>query len=495
MKKLLLQVLLLGILFTSCSKDEDPILDKKETTETRNLEVESFIYRAMDYWYLYEAEIPELQDGHFKTTSEKNDYLASFDSPEDLYKDLQASHDKYSFMTDDYVALSKLLRENVSKINGMDYGLYLFSETSDKIYGWVRYVLPNTSAEEQGIKRGDLFTEIDGQELTTNNYRDLLKDATYQVRISKIVDNTITPTDKVVNLVGTEAAEDPIFITKVFEREGKKIGYLMYNGFSPAFDQQLNDVFGDFKNQNITDLILDLRYNSGGDAMTALDLASMITGQFNDEVLVRFRYNEHIQAEMVKYQPEDLVFKFDSKIRTGEAINSLNLTEVYILTTKGSASASELVINGLKPYIKVMQIGWDTSGKYMGSYTLHDSENFTAKNANPNHTYAIQPLVFKYENKEGVSDFVNGLSPNIRVYEDLGKLGTLGEPSEDLMLRMALNSVLGKEDLAGDFETSAFMKSSEAGAFKLIGESDMFKPNYQRMYIDILPEIPVQEKE
>ena len=490
MKKLFIPFVAFIGIFTSCSKDELPEEktqpNPEPTVTAADIEVESFIYRAMDFWYLYEAEIPELQDGHFSKTSEKNQYLASFDSPEALYKDLQASHDEFSFMTADYVALTKLLRENVSMINGMDYGLYLYSNDSDKVFGWVRYVLPNSSAEEKGVKRGDIFTEIDGQQLTRSNL-DLLRDGTYQVRFANRSSNgDITPTERVVSLTGVEAAENPVFLTKVFEREGKRIGYLMYNGFSPAFDQQLNNAFGDFKAQNVTDLILDLRYNSGGDVFTAVDLASMITGQFNNEILIRYQYNDKRQSEIARYYPENLIRKFDSEISTGEAINSLNLSEVYVITTGSSASASELLINGLEPYINVVKVGMNTSGKYMGSYTLHDSENFTVKNANPNHTYAIQPLVFKFANKNGVSDFKDGLFPDIRVLETLDNLGTLGDPSE-FMLKIALNSILGKEDLTADYESSAQMRSSEKSSYKMIGESDMFKPNYQRLYDQTVP--------
>ena len=490
MKKLFIPFVAFITLFASCSKEEIPEEKLQPNPEpavtAADIEVESFIHRAMDFWYLYEAEIPELQDGYFTSTSKKNEYLASFDAPKDLYDDLQASHDRFSFMTDDYVELRKQIDENISKINGMDWGIYLFSEESDKVFGWVRYVLPNSSAEEQGVKRGDFFTEVDGQTLTLNNWRDLLKDGTYKLRISELIENTITPTDKVVNLVSVEAQEDPILVSKVIEREGKRIGYLMYNGFSPAFDEKLNNVFAEFKAQNITDLVLDLRYNGGGNGETAKDLASMITGQFEGDVLIRNQYNDLVQSQLEQYYPESLTLKFDSELRTGEAINSLNLSEVYVLTTGSSASASEVVIHGLGPYINVVQIGQNTSGKYQGSNTFYDSPNFGLEEANPNHRYAIQPLISKYANKNGVSDFADGLIPDIEIYEDLGNLGVLGDPSET-MFNAAINAILGNTQ-ASDYESSAIMKGAERGEIKIIGESGMFKPVFQRLYLDNLPE-------
>lgn len=482
-------MLLLGVLFVSCSKDDAPAEEMEKSgseVEEKDIEVESFIFAGMDEIYLYEAEVPELQDGFFTTAEAKKTYLASHSSPKALYEDLQPSHDNFSFMTEDYVALYKLLNSGVSGTTGMNYGLTRFSN-SDDIYALVRYVMPGSSADEQGIKRGDFFTEINGESLNLDNYQRLLGLGSYSVRIAKLDGNTIKQTDKVVDLVKVEVAEDPVLLHKVYEMEGKKIGYLMYTSFTPDFDAKLNEVFADFQNQGVTDLILDLRYNGGGDVETATDLASMITGQLEKKVLIKYQYNEKYQTYFKNYRPEVLVKTFDNEIRTGEAINSLNLTELYVLTTGSSASASELVIHGLKPYINVVQIGTNTTGKYQASTTLYDSPNFGMRDddgnvhVNPNHNYAIQPLILKYFNSQGESDFDEGLFPNVEVYEDPANMGVLGDPSETL-LKAAINHILG----IGQEEVSASVKQFQQN-MKVIGESDMFKPNYQRMYIDDLP--------
>ena len=106
-----------------------------------------------------------------------------------------------------------------------------------------------------------------------------------------------------------------------------------------------------------------------------------------------------------------------------------------MLTTRNSASASELMINSLKPYIAVIQIGTATGGKYQASITIYDSPNFRRENVNPNHTYALQPLVFKSANKDGVSDYDNGLEPSVTLSEDIGNLGILGDVNEPLLAR------------------------------------------------------------
>ena len=478
MKKLFAPLLLIASLTLSCAKEELP-KDEKEITDpkepTEDLQVEQFIYEVMEDIYLYEAEVPELQDDYFKSEAALDDYLGSFESPFDLYEDLQAVHDKFSFMTDDYVALEKMFN-GVTKSNGMDFGLAYMSSDSDKVIGYVNYVVKGSSAEEQGIERGDVFTKVNGTQLTSGNYVDLLySGATYTINKGRLVNGEVVWSDQEVSLTGEELSEDPVHVSKVLETEGREIGYLMYNGFfgTPEFDTKLNAAFGDFKAQGVTDLILDLRYNSGGHVMTAIDLAGMITGQFEDEVLIKVRYNDKYQS---LYSPESYLVRFDSKIQTGEALNSLNLNRVFVITSSRSASASELVINGLEPYINVVQIGENTAGKFQVSNTFYDSPDGGREGASTEHTYAVQPLIAKYANAEGKTDFFDGLVPDIAIEEHPANLGILGDPSERL-LQAALNAALGKSQ-----ETMATSKQME-NQFKVIGNSEMFKPSYQRMIL------------
>jgi carboxyl-terminal processing protease len=168
----------------------------------------------------------------------------------------------------------------------------------------------------------------------------------------------------------------------------------------------------------------------------------MITGQFNGQVFGKQQWNAKAQTYFEANDPQDLYNYFTTTIGNGQAINSLNLTKIYVLTSKSTASASELVINGLKPYMTVVQLGDVTVGKNVGSVTLYDSENFGKSSANPNHKYAMQPLVLKIVNKVGFGDYTNGLNPDNPYVENFANLGVIGDANEPLF-KLAIDRILG----------------------------------------------------
>ena len=278
--------------------------------------------------------------------------------------------------------------------------------------------------------------------MTDDNYRTLLfsNDETYTVNLADYsCDNsglvTITPNGQSVTLNKTALEENPLYLNTVITQGTHNIGYLMYNGFYANYDNQLNAAIGNLAAQNVTDLVLDLRYNSGGSVNTAVKLASMITGQFTGQLFARQQWNAKAQAYYLNNNPGALQNKFIG------GLNGLNLNKVYILTTKGTASASELVINCLKPYVEVVQIGDITTGKNVGSITLYDSPTFAKTNVNPNHKYAMQPIVLKIVNKNNFGDYTTGINPTILLPENLNNMGTLGSVNEPL-LNVAINQII-----------------------------------------------------
>lgn len=478
--RLLFLLFFSALVIVGCHDDMDDII-----RPTGELDIKNFIWRGMNNIYLYKNDVPNLADNRFADQEELNEFLNTFSSPEDLfYNGLVASEDDFSFLVDDYIELEKSL-DGIRVSNGMQYGLRRYSENSDQVLGYVRYVLPNTSAEEKGITRGMLFHTVDGVQLTVENFARLLEPETYTIGLAQIEDGVISSTGETITLEKEEYTTNPVFIAKIIPTENAKVGYLMYNGFTSTFDQVLNDTFGLFKAENITHLVLDLRYNGGGSVETANDLASMITGQFTDRVFYTEQWNEEYQNYFLENDPEALINRFNSKIRTGAQINSLNLNEVYVLTTLRTASASELLINGLEPYITVVQIGSSTTGKFQASTTLYDSPDFRRSDANPGHTYAIQPLIYKTLNAVGKTDYFNGLPPDIEVFEDIQNLGILGDPQEPL-LNAALRDI---EGLSQDFSTS-----KRRATLSDIGESGMNEYLYQNMYSE-QQTIPVQQKD
>lgn len=480
-KNLTLLFALFALVLTSCSKEEEifeenQTLEVERTTQAGELEVEEFIWAGLNEIYLYKSDVTELSDDYFRTDDEKSTFLEGYVSPEELFTDLKSSRDRFSFLTDNYHELEDSFKGISSSIAGMEFGLGRVSG-SNYIFGFLQYIIPGTSAADAGLTRGTVFTEVNGQKLTLNNFQDLMK-GSFTINIGKIENNTIKMTGETVTLNHSSYTTNPVHMVKTLNVDGRKIGYLMYNSFVADFDDELNDAFAQLKSEGISDLILDLRYNGGGSVESAVDLASMITGQFEGEIFMKEQWNEKYQNYYEANNPEGLVNRFNGKIRTGAAINSLNLSRVYVLTSGSTASASELVINGLKPYIDVVQIGDNTTGKFQASVTLYDSDDFGKEGASPNHTYALQPLVFKSANAAGKSDYENGLAPNVKYVESVSNLGTLGDPSEPL-LESALNHITGKAQTA----------QKRADNFTQVGESGMHQVTFQRMYLDKVPEV------
>lgn len=461
-KKLFALLLAVSFVFVSCFKDNDDTL-----TPASTLDIQNFIWRGLNFFYLYKADTPELANDAFADQTELDAFLTGFDTPEALFDFLLSSQDNFSILVDDYVALENAL-SGITLNNGMEFGLVFYPDGSGNVFGYVRYVLPNTDAESKGVMRGMIFNTVDGTQIDQLNFRDLLEPDSYTIGLATFDGTDITPTGESIDLVKTEYTENPIFIRRTLTVEGQQVGYLMYNAFTAEFDGQLNDAFATFQADGITELVLDLRYNSGGSVESSKDLSSMITGQFNGQVYFTEEWNADRQDEFASPGI------FDSTIRTGDAINSLNLSRVYVLTTGRTASASELLINGLDPYIDVIQVGETSEGKFQASFLLYDAPApaFSRSQANPNHTYAMLPLVFKTVNADGVTDFVDGLFPDISLNEDFTNLGVLGEPTEPL-LEAALDDMFGTPS-----------PQRNVVPLEVLSESKASSPVYQIMIAD-----------
>lgn len=434
-------VLLMAITFYNCSSE------KEQTPQ--EIEVHTFAWKGLNAYYLWQSSVLELQDNYFNNQNELNSFLAAYDSPESLFESLlNRPTDRFSWMVEDYTALENSF-QGINESTGMEFGLKRYKDNDTKVYGYVRYVVPNSSAAINNVERGMIFNAVNGTQLTDTNYNSLLFDsnANLNIELASYNDGNPISNGTFINLTKEQVVENPVAIYNVIPENGKKIGYLLYNQFSSTYDAQLNAAFNFFKAENIDELIVDLRYNGGGSVKTATYLGSMITGQFDEQVYSKEVWNEKVQNAISEdrflnyFTDEILNFDQNENIVLQEPINSLNLTKAYFIVTGSTASASELVINSLRAYIDVAIIGTTTVGKQVGSVTLYDSENLTKTgvNLNPNHTYAIQPIVLEISNKDNQNEllgFTPGVTlPGVEIAEDYGNLGVLGNKTEPLLQR------------------------------------------------------------
>ena len=477
--KALLILFTVSFLTTSCFEDGD---DNVITASSIN----DFVWKGMNLFYLYKDDVPDLANDRFSSDAEYGDYLNSFSSPEDLFESLiyeRETVDRFSWIVDDYIALEQLFAGTTSS-NGMEFTLFRQPNSADKLIGIIRLVLPNSSASSGGLKRGDIFNAVNGTELTITNYSGLLGTNSYSINLAsyndkgttETTDDTIDPLNQSINLTKVEYTENPIFQSKVLTVGSEKVGYIMYNGFTANFDTQLNNAFGTFKSNNVQHLVVDLRYNPGGSVNSAILLASMITGQFNGDIFSTEEWNSDLQSVFENEDPELLINRFTNN-DDNTPLNSLNLQKVYIIALESSASASELVINSLDPYINVVHIGENTAGKYQASTTLYDSPDFGREGANPSHSYAMQPLIFKSLNKVGRTDYPGGLTPDILVSESYLNLGIIGDENEKL-LAVALAEI--QNPTIKPINT----KAEKEIALKSFWDSNSFEPFLNDMHVD-----------
>jgi len=464
MKKYTFLLLTLILIINSCTKNDDTVtntlsedpIEEPIVNLVADYPTQNFMWSFMNFIYFWQEDVPDLADNRFSDlqSEEYADFLASEDNPSDFFFNICNQHenivgeaaavDRFSFLNENYMDVLQAF-SGVSKSNGIEFGLGLFND-SNNVFGFVRYIIPGSDADGKDIKRGDLFTGINGSELTPDNFRELLFGDldTYTINFASLENNTLSSNGKEVTFTKQEGlVESPILVNKVIEQNGLKIGYLMYNSFLASFDEELNDAIGELKAANIDELVLDLRYNGGGRVTSATQLASSIYGAKTEEIFFRERYNSKRQDEWA-----DAVNFTDKTFDNESTINELNLSRLYVITSGNTASASELTINGLQPYIDVIQVGETTVGKNEFSFTFVDDPDSpflfagSENNVNPNNQYAITPLCGRLENSNGFSDYTDGLIPAYELAEDLANLGTLGDSSEPL-LQLALSVIDG----------------------------------------------------
>lgn len=444
------------LLLISCKKDEV----KPNEFEAIN----SWILENMKEAYYWTDRIPTSPNKEQKPDLFFNSLLAKPD-------------DRFSWIQENYQDLLNSL-QGVSKEAGYEFALYRESSNNNNVIALVLYIKKGSPAEAAGLLRGDIINQINGQQMTVDNYSTLLQGISQNHTISYRPYSFLTNTygnSKNLSLTVVEYAENPNYLDKVIIQNNRKIGYFVYNLFSTGptsesnqYNEEMDAVFARFQAAGITDLVLDLRFNSGGAETATINLASLIGKNIDaTKVFAKRQYNKTLTSQILNdpaYGADFLVSRFKNKSQNVGSL--LKNNRVYILTSARSASASELLINGLRPYMDVFLIGAKTYGKNVGSISIYDTKD-------PKNTWGMQPIVVKSFNSLDESNYSNGFTPNIED-ADSGSQLPLGDVNERL-LSLALQHIQG---------SGGRTSKTENLNRELIGSSYEFKHRNKELVIE-----------
>jgi len=453
-------MLIVVFLFSACNSDE-PL--------SKNEYVNKWILENMEFYYLWNTDIPNAPN--------------QSQEPDAFFESLLSNEDRFSWIQDNYEELLNSL-QGINKEAGYEFKLYRESTSNENVIAQVMYIKAGSPASSKDLLRGDVITHISGELMTLSNYQSLLGQISenHNIRYNRHNSSTLTFEDKgTLSLTTVEFAENPNYFHTVLEYPNKKIGYYIYNFFATGSTQsseqyltEMDQVFSEFQSAGITDLILDLRYNSGGAESATIRLASLVgSGVDNTKVFTRREYNSVLEDAIVndpELGSESLVKKFENKTQN---IGGLISGKVYVLTSTITASASELLINGLQPFMEVFIIGDTTVGKNVGSISLY-AEN------DPKNTWGMQPIVVKSYNSLNESDYSSGFVPDIADSDNDLVIFPLGDPEEKL-LSLAIAEITGaggRKGLAGrNVHAEAIGSSADLkrGNFNLLIDDDQIK--------------------
>lgn len=409
------------LLLTACFPDTD-------SPEQQLADVNSWIYTSMDYWYFWTDDLP------------KKPSIAR--EPEAFFESLLSDEDRFSFIYPNAGELVDLLN-GVTLESGFEFKLYRDSVNTDNLFLQIIYIKKGSPADDLALKRGDVITAINGAVLNSTNYRSLLADMNqpYMGKYQRYnFDQDAWVSQGTFDLTPVRYAENPILLDTIYQIEGKKIGYLVYTFFSPGpaensnfYDSGVRQVFGEFKQAAITDIIIDLRFNSGGSISSVFNLANLLANASSGDLMLRRSYNERVEDDIKN--SEDLgpgYLTTPYTIATNNIGRQLASNTVQFITSNRSASASEVLINVLRPYMSTFIVGDTTVGKDVGSITIEDVDD-------EDNNWGIQPIVVKLVNANG-EDYPEGFIPEVAIKENFLKLKPIGD-TEEVLLNAALASI------------------------------------------------------
>ena len=437
-------LLFLSIL-TACNDDKDTDPAKRPEISKNIAWIENTM-RKNYYWY---EEIP---------ATDKLDYIKA---EEDFFTSMLSYNDGKDYVVNGnkqhyYFSTIKKLTDQTkpSTYSGEAEYSYGFEFTSiytnaarTTLQVLVQYIFNDSPAKESGLRRGDWITEIDGKPITIEDVSSISNGGgEMSLTIQRWNSNRrgyVTEPEKINMPAARQVIDNPVHMAKVITTSGKekKVGYLVYNHFTRgvsndnfSYDDELRGLSG-ITFDGIDEFVLDLRYNPGGNIASAILLCAILApASALEKPFCYIQYND-------KTSPKETVYKAGKEQLKSNGKN-LNLSTIYVLVSSNSASASELVINSLRPYMDVVIIGEKTLGKNVASSIYTSDDNI----------WEMSPIIARIYNSERNSDYADGFFPDYVLNEaftptsydpnivTLDEVRELGDENERL-LRVALNLI------------------------------------------------------
>lgn len=282
------------------------------------------------------------------------------------------------------------------------YGFTVIADQSGNI--WIAFVYRNTNASSNGVKRSWMISKIDGQSVNKNNFGSLIGEPAIGASADFVFINELG-TEVTKRLTVAEINLTPVLYSEVIDRENARIGYLVFQDFIETANTEIDEVFNAFSDSGITELIIDLRYNGGGSVSVAEHIAGWILGKnFANQPFLYYEHNPILSAMM------------DTMYTVPANAGGFDLSRVFFIGTTNTASASELIITGVDPFIPSILAGSPTHGKPVGMYAI------------PIKNYITLPVCFKYSNSAHEGDFYSGIPPTLPAADDFSR--NFGDPEE-----------------------------------------------------------------
>lgn len=412
------------LLVSACKKELDDTAVPPPVTDTMGTSATSKVNLLKDSVYLYSKEI-YLWNDLLPTYDQFNprQYTGATDleaasNVMNAIKKLQPL-DRFSFVT------TRATSDGLQTGEHVDYGFFVKAASIDKaepvdsVHWFVSYVYDQSTTGLAGIKRGWYLNKINGNTIGYNQASiSVLNDVFFGSSNNSASFEFVKPDGSMtaVNLNRSSFVSNSVLYKNVIQTGGKKVGYVVFNQFFGAPSRtELSTAFSSFSSAGINELVVDLRYNPGGSTETQNALANLIApASASNKVMYKYVFNKNLQAgnfPLLKRKNgyANVSFADASNTEKFGTTGSLNLSRVFFIVTKSSASASELLINNLKPYMDVKLIGDTTYGKPVGFFPV-DIFN-----------YSIYPISFKTVNSAGNADYYNGFAPDKRSADDVTK--------------------------------------------------------------------------